>query len=391
MFKELMISCYLFVFKIVFYFFKLFPLKNKITLVVTFEENNVYLYQEMIKREVPCEIFLLCKSSVVKELQGKVNNEIIVPFETRNLFYWFKSIYHLSTSKIVITDNYLAFLSAIKFKKNVECIQLWHAAGALKTFGLKDKSIKKRSKNANIRFRMVYEKFNKVVVGSEEMAKIFRDSFGLPHENILRTGVPRTDFFYDKGLHELMKLEFETRNKGLKGKRRILYAPTFRDTQLENFQIQLDIEKMHHELKDEYVLFIKMHPAVKMDKNYQELYPDFVYDFSRNKGINELLVHVDYLITDYSSIPFEFALLGKPMIFFPYDLEFYQEERGVVQDYIQQVPGPVAFETEDIIKLIKSNYFDFNEIQKFADKWNEYSKGVSSKKLVNYILKQIIG
>jgi teichoic acid glycerol-phosphate primase len=389
MFKELLITCYLLVFKLVFNVFKLFPQKNKITFVVTFEENNVFLYQEMIKQKVQFDIFLLCKPSIIKKFQEQVNNGIVVPFETRNLSYWFKSIYHLSTSKIIIIDNYLAFLSAIKFKKNVECIQLWHAAGALKTFGLKDKSIKKRNKNAIIRFRRVYEKFNKVVVGSEEMAKIFRDSFGLPLENILRTGVPRTDFFYDKGLLELMKLEFETKNKGLNGKKRILYAPTFRDTQLENYQIQLDIEKMYHELKDEYVLFIKGHPAVNMDNNYQRLYPDFVYDFSQNKGINELLVHVDYLITDYSSIPFEFALLGKPMIFFPYDLEFYQEDRGVVQDYIQQVPGPVAFETEDIIKLIRSNYFDFEKIRDFSNKWNEYSNGTSSKDLLKYILNQM--
>jgi teichoic acid glycerol-phosphate primase len=389
MFKELLISCYLLAFKFVFCFFKLFPQKNKITFVVTFEENNVFLYQEIIKQKVPVEIFLLYKSSLINKVQEQVSNEIIIPFETRNLFSWFKSIYHLSTSKIVIIDNYFAFLSVIKFKKNVECIQLWHAAGALKTFGLMDKSIEKRSKNANIRFRRVYQKFNKVVVGSEEMARIFKDSFGLPLENILRTGVPRTDFFYDKGLHEFIKLEFEKRHKGIKGKKRILYAPTFRDTQLENYKIQLDIEKMYHELKDEYVLLIKMHPAVKMEFNYQEQYPDFVCDLSRYKGINEFLVHVDYLITDYSSIPFEFALLGKPMIFFPYDLDFYREERGVIQDYIEVVPGPVVFETEEIIKLLKNNSFDFEKIRDFSSKWNEYSKGVSSKKLVDYIFKQI--
>jgi teichoic acid glycerol-phosphate primase len=387
MFKELLISCYLLAFKLVFSFFKSFPQKNKITFVVTFEENNIFLYQEIIKQKVPFEIFLLCNLSIKRKFQEQVNDGTIVPFETWNLFYWFKSIYHLSTSKIVIIDNYFAFLSAIKFKKNVECIQLWHAAGALKTFGLMDKSIKKRSKKTNIRFRRVYEKFNKVVVGSEEMAKIFRDSFGLPLENILRTGVPRTDFFYDKGLHECIKLEFEKRHKGFKGKKRILYAPTFRDTQLENYKIELDIERMYQELKDEYVLLIKTHPAIKMRYNYQEQYPHFVCDLSRYKGINEILVNVDYLITDYSSIPFEFALLGKPMIFFPYDLDFYQEERGVIQDYIEEVPGPVVFETEEIIKLIKENKFESEKIHEFSNKWNEYSKGLSSKNLVDYILK----
>jgi teichoic acid glycerol-phosphate primase len=389
MFKEVFIACYLLAFKLFFNIFKISPQKNKITLVVSFEENALFLYREMVRKKVSFDIIFLCKPSIAAEFQKNFNDTIIVPFETDNLIYWFKSLYHLATSKVIIIDNYFAFLSAIKFKRNVECIQLWHAAGALKTFGLKDRSILDRSKKANIRFRKVYEKFDKVVVGSEEMAKIFRASFDLPPENILPTGVPRTDFFYDKEVHKSIKLDFEKKYPSFKGKKLILYAPTFRDTQLENYKIHLDIKKMYQILRMDYILLIKLHPAVKTKHNYHKLYPDFVYDFSFYRGINELLVNVDYLITDYSSIPFEFALLRKPMIFFPYDLEYYQKERGIIQDFVQEVPGPVVFETEDIIKLIINNQFDLDEICEFSNRWNEYSNGISSKELLKYILNQM--
>lgn len=389
MLKEIFIALYLTIFKFVFSICSLFPQKNKIVLIVSFTENACYLQQEMVREKIPYEIIALCKPSLQEEFQEKLKGTTIIPFESPNLLNWCKSIYHLSTAKCVVIDNYFGFLSAITFRENVECIQVWHAVGALKTFGLKDKTIKNRSKKANQRFRRVYDKFDKIVVGSEEMASIFRKSFNLPAENILRIGIPRTDFFYEEKLHGMIRLNFEEQNPNLKGKKLILYAPTFRDAQLENYQIHLDIKKMYLELGSEYCLLIKLHPAVKTNQNVQELYPNFVYDFSTYSGINELLVVVDYLITDYSSIPFEFALLKKPMVFFPYDLEFYQRERGVIQNYEKEVPGPVGFKTEEIIKWIKSNNFDIDKICEFSSKWNEYSNGKSSENLVHYILTKI--
>ncbi|WP_040207122.1 CDP-glycerol glycerophosphotransferase family protein [Neobacillus jeddahensis] len=387
MIKEAIIKSYLIYFKLIFNIFKLYPQKNKITLVVSFEENTSFIYREMKRQEIPFKIIILSTSPFSYEFRKEIQDTLNIPFEIKNVINWFKSVYHLATSKFVIIDNYFAFLSVINFKRNVECIQVWHAAGALKTFGLQDNSIVYRSKSANKRFRKVYGKFNKVVVGSEEMVSIFKDSFGLPSGNILRTGIPRTDFFYEKAKQEEVKVNFEKNYPRIQGKKIVLYAPTFRDSQLLDFEINLDIEKMYQNLKDNYILFIKLHPAVNTTKkDYKLMYPDFVYDFSSYKRMNELLFIADVLITDYSSIPFEFALLKKPMIFFPYDLEFYKKERGVIENYESVVPGPIHFDTDQIIQSIVKNEYDFGMIQAFSDKWNKYSTGESSKKLVNYIM-----
>lgn len=380
--REILIEVYLLVFKMVFSFMKLFPLKDKVTFVVSFEQNSLFVYKEMKQQRVPFEMVFLSKKSCYRVLKEKTN-EKVVSFETTNIFDMVKSIYHLATSKHVIIDNYYGFLAAIHFKENVQCTQLWHAAGAVKTFGLKDRSISHRSHRAQERFEKVYEKFDKVVVGSEAFANIFMEAFHLPAKNILRTGFPRTDLFYNKAEQNQIILNLVKENPALKYKKIILYAPTYRENQLDHFDLQLDIKQMYEELSKDYVLLLKLHPAVKIQANIEEEYKGFVFDYSTYRDVNELLLITDILISDYSSIPYEFSLLKRPMIFFPYDLEEYKKERGLWGEYEKLLPGPVVFNTKEMIDIISRNAFDYAAIEECSKKWNMYSDGHSSKKLVD--------
>ena len=138
MVRELLITVYTLYFKIIFNFCKLRPLQNKIIFLVSFEENAMFLCKEMIKSNLSIKIFILSNSSFIKELQRDFQEARVTFLDTNNIINGLKCIYHLATSKAVIIDNYFAYLSAIKFKKNVECIQIWHAVGAFKNFGLKE-------------------------------------------------------------------------------------------------------------------------------------------------------------------------------------------------------------------------------------------------------------
>lgn len=89
------------------------------------------------------------------------------------------------------------------------------------------------------------------------------------------------------------------------------------------------------------------------------------------------------LITDYSSIPFEFALLRKPMIFFAYDIDVYVTERGFWEPYDQLVPGPIVRTTDELIEVIDSERFHIEKIEGFAKDWNEYSTGKASERLIS--------
>ncbi|HET7578176.1 MAG TPA: CDP-glycerol glycerophosphotransferase family protein [Bacillales bacterium] len=354
------------------------------TFVVSFGQDIGFIYEEMKKQNTPVESVFLYKKVCPDELKS-LENARLVAFETWNLIDMVRSIYHLATSRCVVVDNYFGFLSVIDFKEGVECIQLWHAAGAFKKFGTKDRSVTSRRKAAQRRFRKVYEKFNKVVVGSDAMAGIFIEAFDLPRENILRAGIPRTDLFFDTNRRRQAAEALIDEHPEWGNKERILYAPTYREDELDDFQMKLDLDLMQQELGDDYVVLLHLHPAVKSPIDYEADYPGFVYDCGQCTNINHLLLVADYLITDYSSIPYEFALLNKPMLFYPYDLEEYREQRGLWADYESMVPGPVTHTTSEIIELIKEDQFDLQQVKDFAQTWNRYSRGNSSENFVRYL------
>lgn len=382
--REFLIMLYLYFFKIQFNICKTFPLRSKVTFVVSFGGNSKFIYEEMLRQGINDDVVFLCKGSCKSEFEAFKGNKVI-DFESVNLIDMFRGIYHLATSKKVIVDNYYGFLSVTAFRENVECIQVWHAAGAIKKFGMADASFGKRSQRAQERFLRVYEKFDKVIVGSDALANIFMKAFNLSAGNVVKTGIPRTDLFFDKNVTGKIAAGLTSEDKDIQGKKVILYAPTFRDDELSEFNLKLDIDLMQKELGNDYVLFLKLHPAIKGQTNFEQEYPGFVYDYSNYSNINGLLLITDILITDYSSIPYEFALLNKPMIFFPYDLEEYQKQRGLWDDYESLVPGPVVYTTGDIVDKIKQESFNLAQIEIFSSKWNQYSKGHSSENLVGFL------
>src|SRR5690625_219037 len=382
MLRDFIISIYLFVFKIFFNFFKLFPLKEKTTLVATFGGNILFTAKE-IENQTDDSVVIL-KSAQCSLYFAQTSRRRVLNFENKNLLHWLIPVYHLATSHVVIVDNYYGFLAAASFKSSVKCVQIWHAVGAIKQFGLQDVSTIDRSPTAQKRFRDVYNRFDYVVTGSEKMGKIFQDSFGLPEERLLRTGVPRTDFFFDPYLMSRAEKLIRESYPAIGQKKVILYAPTYRDNHLVSPDLPLELDRMYAALKDEYVLFLRLHPAVRGKFDFDK-FPDFVFDVSHFPDVNRLLSVSDILITDYSSIPFEYALLERPMIFYAYDLVHYGETRGFWDDYEALVPGPIVQSTDEIIKVILEDVYDLDRIKKFAYEWNKYSTGISSANLVNHI------
>src|SRR5699024_6261964 len=385
--RELAVTIYLFIFRLLFNSFKLFPQKKKTVFVASFGDNILYTLKELEKQTE--EQVVMLKTSSCKITFKDAPNRKQLSFTSANPIDWVKSIYHLATSPTIFVDNYYGFLAVTEFKPNTKCIQLWHAAGAIKQFGLKDLSIANRSPKAYERFEQVYQRFNHVVVGSENMATIFKEGFGLSDEQILRTGVPRTDFFFNASNKQDVTKTFEILFPFIKDKKVILYAPTYRDNELNVSQLHLDIDKMYATLKDEHVLFLRLHPAVKVE--LKNAYPDFVFNVSNNYNINHLLIITDILITDYSLIPFEFALLNRPMVFFAYDIDEYADARGFWDNYDKLVPGPIVESTNGLIDVLQTADYNIQQIKKFSDEWNQYSNGNSSKRLIKEIyLEQII-
>ncbi|WP_082233328.1 CDP-glycerol glycerophosphotransferase family protein [Halobacillus massiliensis] len=380
MVRDFLISIYLLIVKVIFNIAKRAPQRKKTVFVSSFGDNILFTVEALKKQQYRGDIVILkearCQFSFQEDKQTTV-----LPFQPKKPLAFVKSIYHLATSEKVFVDNYFGFLAAVNFKKNVECIQLWHASGAVKRFGLADPSIEGRTMKAKERFRKVYQRFDKVIVGSDKMAEIFKKSFDLEDHNILKTGIPRTDFFYDD--HSQIEKKLRQQFSQIKGKKVLLYAPTFREHQLTNPEIQLDLKLMYESLQEDSILLLKLHPAV--NSNFHNPYPEFIVDVSSGVHINHLLLITDVLITDYSSIPYEFSLLNKPMIFYSFDLEEYVRVRGFWEDYHTMTPGPVAYTTQEIIEILWEENFNFELIKRFSKQWNEFSDGRSSEKLIEAV------
>lgn len=382
--REIIIFIYLIIFRVIFVLFRLFPLKKRVVIVASFEENVEPLLCELQNTAHKFDTILIHFFNLEDDFISKMVAKSI-RVGTGSIFNQLRFIYYIATSKTIVIDNYYAFLSVTEFKEDVECIQIWHAAGAIKAFGLLDKSVENRYQSAKKRFLKVYKRFDKLVIGSELMGSIFKRTFYASEFSFLRTGIPRTDIFFDEEKKKHAVKKIYEKYPQLSDKKIILYSPTYRDNELDDFQFKLELKYFNKLFKNNYFLVIRLHPAVKSEIDLS-LYSDYVLNLSKYKRINDLLLITDILITDYSSIPVEFSLLNKPMIFYPYDLNEYKKDRGIIGKYEEQVPGPIAFNTDDILNIILKNEFDYEMILGYSKEWNAHSKGNSSKRLVDYLL-----
>jgi len=289
-----------------------------------------------------------------------------------------KAVLILFKSKAVITDNYFLMTSVLNRRPQTTCIQVWHANGSLKKFGLEDVTNQNRPASDISRFKKVYRSFDFVTVGSDAMADVFKKSFGIRDGQLLKTGVPLTDVYYEEHKPEL---------KHKWPKKIILYAPTFRDYDMQSFRLPFTEEQLTNALNGEYMLLVKLHPAV-----LHHISASFESELIKNVSdmrLHDLLKAADILITDYSSVPFEFALLNKPIFFFTYDLEEYDQKRGLIDNYTSVIPGKACHDSEALLEEMTKKPFHAEEMKRFADKWNMYSDGNSSSKLLQFAEEQI--
>jgi CDP-ribitol ribitolphosphotransferase len=370
---------------IFFYLTWLFPINHKkILLIMTHDDSsdgNVGATYQYFKTKNPDLIF---KSVTREKYIFKINKNLF-----KNLFYIFISLpYHAATSKTIFMDNVFLPFSYIKLKKITRLVQLWHGTGAIKKFGLESEKgwVKKLAVDTN-------KNTTHFIVGSSWMKEIYKTAFGADEDKIYNIGCPRTDLFFNKLILQERREEFFQRYPELNNKKILLYAPTFRDyeNKLNENKIHLDIDKLISKINNNFVLGIRLHPhitnKVNLEKYSQGLYKIRVFDFSHYKKLNTLLICCDILITDYSSIIYEYALMKKPIIFYPYDLVKFEESgRGFYINYTSAVPGPIGFETDNIIDIINENRaYDYN-MGEFLPIYLENCDGNSCERLYKLLM-----
>ena len=245
--------------------------------------------------------------------------------------------------------------------KNI-VVQLWHAPGAFKKFG----------GSVDFKSRKILEKVSKntdyLIVSSSNIQDYYSEAFQIPKTKIKPLGLPRADYYFENHDIDDLKSKFFEKYDLSGDKKIVLYAPTFRDEEKYNNVFNyLDLEKFNDSLGDEYILALRLHPKIKKFYSGEISSKGKYINCSDYPSEQELLLISDILITDYSSIMIEFALLNKPIIFFTYDFESYlTQERGFYFDFKSTVPGPVVYDSNQLIDVIKSNSFDENKISEFV-------------------------
>ena len=178
-----------------------------------------------------------------------------------------------------------------------------------------------------------------------------------------------------------------------RGKKVILYAPTFRDNNHKSgdgyqYDMRLDFDKLQQELGDEYIILFRTHYFIANTFDFSK-YEGFIYNMAQLDDITNLYLVTDILVTDYSSVFFDFAVLKRPMIFYMYDLEEYANDiRGFYLD-IDELPGDIVKTQDDLIRSIKkAGRGDFRYDEKyeaFNRKFNYLDDGKAARRVIDEV------
>ena len=295
--------------------------------------------------------------------------------------------YYLARAEYIISN--LNMQTHIKKRKKAKFIQTWHGT-PLKRISF---DVPKNSPGYDKKFLKGFakrvKKWDGLLAQNKFSIEKFKSAFRYEGP-IYETGHPLNDILVEnsnekiKSIKEKLKID--------KNKKVILYAPTWREN--SRFVLDLDIDKLRYKLKDDYVLLIKTHYFVNTSVDVEK-YKGFVYDVSKYEDIQELALISDVLVTDYSSVMFDFAATKRPIIFYCHDLEYYKGKlRGFYFDFENEAPGPIAFTSEQVgefivnIKAIKEEYCE--KYKAFYEKYAYMEDGNSSRRACELLLNERI-
>lgn len=305
-----------------------------------------------------------------------------------------KLIIALVTSRYILLEDMVAITTFLQVRKGQELVQLWHGPGAFKKFGFSRKTNGEKIGAIHTG----YKKYTKAIVSANQIKWCYAEAFGINENKIKATGFPRTDDFFNQNYLNQIERKFYQEYPELKEKKIILFAPTYRGTKVGDASYdyqQLHFQELYDQYHEEYVFIIKWHPMYynnivlgKQKAPDLSQYNGFYRDFSEYRDINDLLIVCDILITDYSSMVFDYVLLNKPIIYFAYDLEEYTSfgGRGLYFDFDNYVYGAVAKDHNELIHAIDHPQLMSEKREKFKMQFMEACDGHSTEKTWNYII-----
>ena len=354
---------------------KFFHLKKGNTVLFTSDSrptmsgNFEYIYNEMLRQNLDkkYDIHTVFKANIT-DRRGRRDK--------------FRLPYLLGKADYIFVDDFHPLIYTVRFRPSQEIIQVWHAVGAFKTVGFS----RTGKKGGPFIDSLNHRSYTKAYVSSETDIPFYAEAFGIREENVVPTGVPRTDVLFDEAYATQIKQEMEDELPIIKGKKVILFAPTFRGSghgtaHYPFFKIDFERLARYCEKNNAVVLF-KMHPFVKNRLNIADKHKQYFVDVSDFREVNDILFITDLLISDYSSLIYEYAVFKKPMIFYAFDLEDYITTRDFYEPYESFVPGKIVQSFDALMDALDNEDYEGEKVIPFLDKHFKYQDGRSSERLV---------
>lgn len=292
-------------------------------------EGNLLAIHDAIRRRRPDGDLVLLLEPYGYGLVSKV----------RYLLRMIRGTYHVRTAGLVIVDNAYLPVHVAPHPARTIVVQVWHAAGALKRFGM-DTLVPPAEPERTF----LHLGYDFVVSSGEESRVPWSRAMRTPVDRVLALGTPRTDVLHDPAALAAARERVLAAHPALAGRRVVLWAPTFRGRGRDRTgALGLDGERLRALLPADHVLAIKPHPNI--DPSVQ---PTAGFDViaQRDDDLNDWLAAADVLLTDYSSSIFEWALLRRPLVLVVDDLEAYEADPGLYLDYRTDMVGAQVRDTD---------------------------------------------
>jgi CDP-ribitol ribitolphosphotransferase len=290
-----------------------------------------------------------------------------------------RGMYYLQTARLFVVDNAYLPIHVAPHRPGTTVVQVWHAAGALKRFG-----VDTRTPLAEPERTFLHRHYDAVVVGGEWSRAPYAAALRTPVERVLALGSPRTDFFFDDAALGSARERVLDLHPSLRGRRVVLYAPTFRGRGVAKRAAPgLDATRLRAALPPDHALVLKTHPNLDPAATPRDGY-DVVAD--PRAEINDLLALTDVLVTDYSSSVVEFAILRRPIVLLVPDLAEYEVDPGLYLDYPTEMIGTQVVDTDGVIEAIADDRFDRSGYDAFVERQLGTARGGASERFVRHFL-----
>ena len=287
----------------------------------------------------------------------------------------------VTSSRIVVTDDYLSILRDNEKKPGQKYVQLWHATGSGKHFG-QDGTTMFPPTDA-----LYHKGYDLVTVSAEGIRDVYAGAFGIDISRVKAAGVPRTDDFFDEEYIGKVRDNIYTKHPELKDREIIIYTPTFRDLPerpRNTFVPELDFDRFSAVVGKGRMFVVCPHPVMTepiVTGSYDNITE------IRDVSSNDMMFISDLMVTDYSSTMFEYSLLRKPMVFFCYDYDTY--DREFYLDFDRELPGRILRTQDELLDYLSEGaYAADSGYDEFYTKYMSACDGRSTER-VTELIKQL--